>query len=79
MCQFLADMLERPVEVPEVAEATAWGAAALAGLQAGVFSSLEEVSQTWHAAKRYEPSMKPDRREALYQGWKDAVGLLTRC
>jgi glycerol kinase len=36
VCQFLADMLARPVEIPKVAETTAWGAACLAGLQAGV-------------------------------------------
>lgn len=43
VCQFLADMLQKPVEVPKVREATAWGAAALAGVQVGVFESLRRL------------------------------------
>src|SRR5690606_9769168 len=42
VCRFLAGMLGRPVEIPEVAETTALGASYLAGLQAGVFTGLED-------------------------------------
>lgn len=76
MCQFLADMLDCAVELPKVTEATAWGAACLAGVQAGVFESLEQVSARWVCDKRYEPKMSPEERETLYKGWQDAVGLL---
>ena len=37
MCQFLADMLDLSIETPRVTEATAWGAAALAAVQVGLF------------------------------------------
>jgi glycerol kinase len=76
VCQFLADMLDKPVEIPKIEEATAWGAACLAGLQAGVFKDLKDISARWQQARRYEPAMKPDERAALYQGWKDALDLL---
>ncbi|MCB1532156.1 MAG: glycerol kinase GlpK [Alphaproteobacteria bacterium] len=76
VCQFLADMLDIPLERPQITEATAWGAACLAGLQVGVFSSLEDISARWKLDKRYEPSMDPQERETLYKGWSDAVNLI---
>ncbi len=76
VCQFLADMLGKPVEIPKVVETTAWGAAALAGIQVGVFDGLEDVAKGWHADRRYEPNMDAQQREALYMGWKEAVAML---
>lgn len=73
MCQFLSDMLERPVEVPHVTETTAWGAACLAGLQAGVFKGLPDISKRWSSARKYSPKMNKAQRAALYEGWKSAV------
>ena len=73
MCQFLADMLQVPVEVPKVAETTAWGAAVLAGLQVGVFESLDEVQQKWSVHKRFEPSMEKAQANSLYEGWQGAM------
>ena len=73
MCQFLSDMLERPVEIPHVAETTAWGAACLAGLQTGVFKGLPDISKRWKRAKYYAPKMHKARRTALYEGWKSAI------
>lgn len=73
VCQFIADMLDRPLEIPEVAETTALGAAYLAGLQAGVYDGLETLRTAWAMARRYEPAMDPSRRAALYEGWKGAV------
>lgn len=72
MCQFLADMLERTVEIPQNAETTALGAAFLAGLQMGVYKNLDDVAQTWSCAKRYEPQQID--RDQRYAGWKRAVG-----
>ncbi len=76
MCQFLSDILNRTVEIPRVAETTAWGAACLAGLQAGVFDGPGDIAAIWKAHKRYTPHMKEKDRKILYTGWKDAVGML---
>ena len=76
MCQFLADMLNRPVDIPKVAETTALGAAYLAGLHAGVYNGLTDITRAWQCAKRYSPSMDNVRRDGLYAGWKSAVDML---
>lgn len=76
MCQFLADMLNRPVDIPKVAETTALGAAYLAGLHAGVYNGLTDITRAWQCAKRYSPSMDNARRDGLYAGWKSAVDML---
>lgn len=73
MCQFLADTLQRPVEIPKVTESTAWGAACLAALGAGVFFSLEDVSANWKSAKIYKPTRPAAEMDGLYAGWKKAV------
>ncbi len=73
MCQFLADMLDRTVEIPAVTETTAWGAAVLAGLQSGVFSELEAIAQNWAPARRYTAQMQPPERQTLYKAWKTAI------
>ena len=76
VCQFLADMTGRPVEIPKVVETTAWGAAVLAGVQSGVFSGLEDSASQWGGERRYEPQMDENAREKLYTGWKSAVNML---
>ncbi len=76
MCQFLSDMLDRPVEVPKVAETTAFGAACMAGLQSGVYQGLDDITATWSRARRYDPHMGDDVRAPLYDGWKKSVGAL---
>ncbi len=73
MCQFLADMLDRTVEIPAVTETTAWGAAALAGLQSGVFTELDDITQNWTLARRYTPQMQSSERQALFKAWKTAI------
>lgn len=76
MCQFLADMLDCRIDVPKVHETTAWGAACLAGLSAGVFKDLDEISSMWNAANAYAPEMGADERDQLYRGWRDSVDML---
>lgn len=71
--QFLADILGVPVERPEVTETTALGVAYLAGLQAGLYGSLEEIASHWHRQRRFEPRMAAEHRAKLYHGWLDAV------
>lgn len=73
MPQFLADMLNRPVEVPKVTEATALGAAILAGLAVGLFARLEATEHYWQRDIIYTPVMTEAERKRLYAGWKTAV------
>jgi len=71
--QFLCDILNVTVDRPRVTETTALGAAYLAGLQTGVFESLEQISELWECERQFRPDMKPALRESLYAGWLDAV------
>ena len=73
-CQWLADLTGRPIERPEVVETTALGAAYLAGLGAGVYQSLDELSEHWRCEKRFLPQIGQDERDARYAGWQEAVG-----
>jgi len=73
LTQNLADMLQLPVVRPQTVETTALGAAYLAGLQAGVYSSLEDIASLWQAERRFTPQMPAQRAAALYAGWQDAV------
>jgi glycerol kinase len=73
LLQFLADILGVAVERPVCIETTAMGAAYLAGLQVGVFQSLEEIEALRKSDKVFVPQMLSSQREALYKGWKNAV------
>jgi glycerol kinase len=73
LCQFLADVLDRPVERPAVVETTALGAAYLAGLAAGVYGSLDAVAGAWRLERRFEPRMQAAERQRLLEGWRRAV------
>ncbi len=72
LMQFQADVLGRPVVVPQIAETTALGAAYLAGIAVGTWQRAE-VSEMWRQAARYEPAMGDDRREELLARWHAAV------
>ena len=71
--QFLADVLDLEVARPAVIETTALGAAYLAGLQTGVYESLEEVASHWHLERQFAPNMLPERRAHLLATWESAV------
>ncbi|MDG5973335.1 Glycerol kinase [Sphingomonas sp. S2M10] len=73
LCQFLADMLEVPVERPTHLETTALGAAFHAGLATGVWPSLEALASTWARSRCFEPRMAADARERLASGWHSAL------
>jgi glycerol kinase len=72
-CQRLADLTGLPVERPVITETTALGAACLAALGVGLFGDFAEISRGWALDRRFEPSMRPTTRNALYDGWKRAV------
>ena len=71
--QFLADILDTPVERSANVESTVLGVAYLTALAADVLQSSEQISALWKLESRFEPSMKSDRREFLLQGWATAV------
>lgn len=73
VAQHLADVLQLPVDRPEIIETTALGAAYLAGLKAGIFSSLEDLAGRWRLDHRFEPEMHADEAHGLYEGWQRAV------
>jgi glycerol kinase len=73
MCQKLADILNVDVHRPVITETTALGAAYMAGLQQGLFNSLDEIAHKWQLDKEYKPSQSEAWRAKCYSGWQDAV------
>ncbi len=73
LLQFMADIMNVRVERPRMLEATALGAAYLAGMAVGVWRYPEDVWKTRKVEKVFEPDMDSDTRECLYAGWKRAV------
>ena len=71
--QFLADILDAPVDRPQVTETTALGAAWLAGSHAGVLPGQDEFARTWLRERRFTPSMRQTSRSAKIAGWTEAV------
>ena len=73
LMQFLADILNVPVERPTVTETTALGVAYLAALQSGLLDSIEDLDARWQLDRRFEPAMDSARRAHLLEGWRRAV------
>jgi glycerol kinase len=73
LMQFQSDMLRVPVIRPIVTETTALGAAYLAGLSVGYWSSLEDIQQQWQVDRRFSPLMEEGRAAQLLKGWQRAV------
>jgi glycerol kinase len=73
LMQMQADLLGVPVERPRLIETTAFGAAFLAGLAAGVWKDREEIRKAWRVGKRFEPRTSPQEREAQVARWRRAV------
>ncbi|CAN5697922.1 glycerol kinase GlpK [soil metagenome] len=73
LLQLQADQLQVPVARPEVQETTALGAAYLAGLAEGVWSSLDEVAANWRLDVTVEPRATRAAADGLHAGWHRAV------
>ncbi len=73
LMQFQADMLGVPVVLPRMTETTALGAAFLAGLGVGLWSTAD-LRGAWCEQARFEPRMGERERAELLGGWHDAVG-----
>lgn len=73
LMEFQSDILNVPVERPQVIETTALGAAYLAGLAVGYWDSQDEIAKQWAIDRKFEPKMDEETRTKLYEGWKKAV------
>jgi len=73
LMQFQSDILMSDVVRPTITETTALGAAYMAGLAVGYWSSIDSIRQQWQVDRRFSPAMEADEREGLLHGWKRAV------
>ena len=73
LMQTQADLINAPVQRPRCVETTAMGAAYLAGLAVGYWSSKEDVIKNWAIDRTFEPNIAEDDRAARIKGWNKAV------
>ena len=73
LMQVQADLSGAPVNRPKCVETTAMGAAYLAGLAAGFWSSQEEIREKWASDRVFNPQISAEQREEKLKGWKRAV------
>lgn len=73
LMQFQADIINTKVERAKIMETTALGVAYLAGLHAGIWSSLEEIRRIWDKDQTYDPSMEIAQKEHYVSRWHRAV------
>ena len=71
--QFLADILDAPVDRPHMLETTVLGAAWLAGQAIGLWPGQAEFAQRWALERQFTPEMDAETRERKLAGWRDAV------
>ena len=71
--QFLANILNAPVDRPTVMETTALGAAWLAGHYAGAWDNAEGFAKSWELERQFKPEMDETQRQLKMNGWQDAV------
>src|SRR5690606_26243607 len=73
LMQSLADILGVKVDRPASIETTALGAACFAGLQAGVYRSLDDIAACWRLEREFIPQLSQDERERFHARWLDAI------
>ncbi len=74
LCQLQADLLGVPVERPKIVETTGLGAAFMAGLGTGVWSSTDALRESWQLDRVFEPDLgAAERTAAAYELWRKAV------
>ena len=71
--QFLADIINQPVDRPAILETTALGVAWLAGCYAGIYPNQAEFANNWAVDRTFIPNMDSSTRDTLYTGWQNAV------
>ncbi len=73
LMQFQSDLIGSEVIRPNCIETTALGAAYLAGLAVGYWSSLEDVQNNWHIDSKFVSKMEKEERDKLINGWHKAI------
>ena len=73
LLQFQADVLGIPVIRPRMIESTSWGAAAIAGIAAGVWKSAAEFAKLSQVDRVFEPAMSERERDRHLRGWQRAL------
>lgn len=73
LMQFQSDLLNTTVVRPQITETTALGAAYLAGLATGYYTSIDEISKQWQVDKKFTPAISEAEREKLAKGWQQAI------
>lgn len=73
LMQIQADLLGIPVVRPQITETTAMGAALLAGLATGFWTSISDLKQQWQINKRFDPQQDPAITAQMKSRWADAV------
>ena len=73
LMQTQADLIHAPVKRPKCVETTAMGAAYLAGLATGYWSSRKEVIKNWAIDRTFEPMIGEEKRSEMLRGWNKAV------
>jgi glycerol kinase len=73
LLQLQAEQSRMPVARPQSTESTALGAATLAGVTEGMWGSLDDLAALWTAAARFEPALRVELTDALYEVWRRTV------
>lgn len=73
LMQTQSDISNAPVFRPRCVETTAVGAAYLAGLAVGYWSSTEEIRKNWSIDRRFAPGISEEKRSTMLHGWQKAV------
>jgi glycerol kinase len=73
LLQSLANVLGRPIERPETVQASALGAAYLAGIASGVWSDIDELRHAWRSGGVFEPRWSEDERQDRFARWQRAA------
>ena len=73
LMQTQSDIINAPVNRPQCVETTAMGAAYLAGLAVGYWTSKEDVVKNWAIDQTFEPQISDEEREKRIKGWNKAV------
>lgn len=72
--QFLADVLQAPIDRPVITETSALGAAWLAASHAGLWPTCDDFAGAWQCQHRFTPVMSPEGRKIKVAGWDAAIG-----
>jgi len=72
-CQFLSNIVNIKIYRAQVDEATALGAAFMAGLKIGLYKSLKDVEKKWKVGKIFKPEFSNSYRKRLIEGWLKSI------